>query len=44
MVVACDCRTFPIQMPDLSFMHIYAQRAQVPGAIIIDGMRCLYVM
>ncbi|XP_027061116.1 actin-related protein 8 [Coffea arabica] len=28
---------FPTQMPDLSFMHIYAQRAQVPGAIIIDG-------
>ncbi|CAI9088113.1 OLC1v1022358C1 [Oldenlandia corymbosa var. corymbosa] len=30
-------RTFPAQMPDLSFMQIYAQRAQVPGAIIVDG-------
>ncbi|KAL3508306.1 hypothetical protein ACH5RR_027707 [Cinchona calisaya] len=30
-------QTFPSQMPDLSFMRIYAQRAQVPGAIIIDG-------
>ncbi|XP_075486782.1 actin-related protein 8 [Primulina tabacum] len=28
---------FPTQMSDLSFMHIYSQRVQVPGAIIIDG-------
>ena len=27
-------------MPELSFMHIYGQRAQVPGSVIIDGM-CL---
>ncbi|KAG8386564.1 hypothetical protein BUALT_Bualt03G0161400 [Buddleja alternifolia] len=31
-------RVFPAQMhDDLSFMHIYGQRVQVPGAIIIDG-------
>lgn len=30
-------RTFPSSVPDLSFMNIYGQRAQVPGAIIIDG-------
>ncbi|XP_060188380.1 actin-related protein 8 isoform X2 [Lycium barbarum] len=30
-------RTFPNSVPDLSFMSIYGQRAQVPGAIIIDG-------
>lgn len=29
--------TLPRQMPELSFMHIYGQRARVPGAIIIDG-------
>ncbi|KAK4355118.1 hypothetical protein RND71_024089 [Anisodus tanguticus] len=29
-------RTFPNSVPDLSFMSIYGQRAQVPGAIIID--------
>ncbi|KAI3673922.1 hypothetical protein L6452_40053 [Arctium lappa] len=28
-------QTYPCQMQ--SFMHIYGQRAQVPGAIIIDG-------
>ncbi|XP_024976564.1 actin-related protein 8 isoform X2 [Cynara cardunculus var. scolymus] len=28
-------RTYPCQMQ--SFMHIYGQRAKVPGAIIIDG-------
>lgn len=26
------------QLGELSFMHIYSQRAQVPGSIIIDGM------
>ncbi|XP_022886529.1 actin-related protein 8 isoform X1 [Olea europaea var. sylvestris] len=30
-------QVFPTQAPDLSFMHIYGQRVQVPGAIIIDG-------
>ncbi|XP_004244002.1 actin-related protein 8 [Solanum lycopersicum] len=30
-------RTFPNSVPELSFMSIYGQRAQVPGAIIIDG-------
>lgn len=25
-------------MHDLSFMHIFGQRMEVPGAIIIDGM------
>ncbi|CAK9180724.1 unnamed protein product [Ilex paraguariensis] len=29
-------RTFPYQMPELSFMHIYGQRAQVPGSVIIE--------
>ncbi|KAL3821174.1 hypothetical protein ACJIZ3_007079 [Penstemon smallii] len=30
-------QVFPAPMSDLSFMHIYSQRMQVPGAIIIDG-------
>nr|XP_016442653.1 PREDICTED: actin-related protein 8-like [Nicotiana tabacum] len=30
-------RTFPNSVPDLSFMSIYGQRAQIPGAIVIDG-------
>lgn len=40
-LVTCYCRTFPSQMlqHDLAFMRIYAQRTQVPGAIIIDGMQ-----
>ncbi|KAK3024319.1 hypothetical protein RJ639_043001 [Escallonia herrerae] len=29
--------TFPSEMHELSFKHIYGQRAQVPGAVIIDG-------
>ncbi|KAA8527129.1 hypothetical protein F0562_008642 [Nyssa sinensis] len=33
----CDCRAFPNQKPPLSFMHIYGQREQVPGSVIIDG-------
>jgi hypothetical protein len=36
----CDsmkCRSLVGQRPQLSFKHIYGQRAQVPGAIIIDG-------
>ncbi|KAL6513984.1 Actin-like protein arp8 [Orobanche hederae] len=28
---------FPAQMRDLSFMHIFGQRVEVPGALIIDG-------
>lgn len=32
------CSVFPAQVSDLSFMHIYGQRVQVPGAIIIDGV------
>lgn len=31
------CRTFPTQMSEVSYMHIFGQRAQVPGSIIIDG-------
>jgi len=31
------------QSGELSFMHIYSQRAQVPGSIIIDGMLCVFV-
>lgn len=31
-----DCRTSPSQIQ--SFMNIYGQREQVPGAIIIDGV------
>ncbi|XP_051128526.1 actin-related protein 8 isoform X3 [Andrographis paniculata] len=31
------CEVFPAQMHDLSFMHVYGQRMEVPGAIIIDG-------
>ncbi|EPS73796.1 hypothetical protein M569_00960, partial [Genlisea aurea] len=27
----------PTQMHELSYMHIYGQRVEVPGAIIIDG-------
>uniref|UniRef100_A0A5B6ZQE5 Putative actin-related protein 8 n=2 Tax=Davidia involucrata TaxID=16924 RepID=A0A5B6ZQE5_DAVIN len=30
-------QAFPNQMPQLSFMHIYGQRTQVPGSVIIDG-------
>ncbi|KZV56327.1 actin-related protein 8 [Dorcoceras hygrometricum] len=30
-------QAFPTLTSDLSFMHIYGQRVQVPGAIIIDG-------
>ncbi|KAH6786222.1 actin-related protein 8 [Perilla frutescens var. hirtella] len=30
-------QAFPAQRQDLSFMHIYGQRVEVPGAIIIDG-------
>ncbi|KAL0362989.1 UNVERIFIED_CONTAM: Actin-related protein 8 [Sesamum calycinum] len=30
-------QVFPSQMHDLSFMHIYGQREEVPGALIIDG-------
>ncbi|KAM7492818.1 hypothetical protein LguiA_035739 [Lonicera macranthoides] len=30
-------QTCPSQMPELSFMHIYGQRAQLPGVVIIDG-------
>ncbi|KAL1531155.1 Actin-like protein arp8 [Salvia divinorum] len=30
-------QVFPAEMHDLSFMHIYAQRVEVPGALIIDG-------
>ncbi|KAJ7963483.1 Actin-related protein [Quillaja saponaria] len=30
-------QTFSSQMTQLSFMDIYGQRAQVPGAVIIDG-------
>ncbi|KAK4484729.1 hypothetical protein RD792_007322 [Penstemon davidsonii] len=33
----CLKLVFPAPMSDLSFMHIYSQRIQVPGAIIIDG-------
>lgn len=40
----CNCRVFPTQAPDLSFMHIYGQRVQVPGAIIIDGVYPLLVV
>ncbi|KAK9268739.1 hypothetical protein L1049_000500 [Liquidambar formosana] len=29
--------TFSNQVPQLSFSHIYGQRAQVPGSVIIDG-------
>ncbi|GFP94784.1 actin-related protein 8 [Phtheirospermum japonicum] len=28
---------FPAQMHDLSFMHIFGRRVEVPGALIIDG-------
>lgn len=35
--VSCNCRTFPTQMSELSFMHIFGERARVPGAVIIDG-------
>lgn len=31
------CRAFPAQMHELSFMHIYGQRVEAPGALIIDG-------
>lgn len=30
-------RTFYNQLPQLSFMHIYGQRAQLRGSVIIDG-------
>ncbi|KAL0443209.1 UNVERIFIED_CONTAM: Actin-related protein 8 [Sesamum latifolium] len=30
-------QVFPSQMHDLSFMHIYGQREEAPGALIIDG-------
>ncbi|KAL7088221.1 hypothetical protein ACP275_13G115000 [Erythranthe tilingii] len=30
-------QAFPTQMHDLSYMHIYGQRVEVPGALIIDG-------
>ncbi|PIN21343.1 actin [Handroanthus impetiginosus] len=30
-------QVFPAQIHDLSFMHIYGQRMEVPGAVIIDG-------
>ncbi|CAA0832497.1 Actin-related protein 8 [Striga hermonthica] len=30
-------QAFPAQMHDLSFMHIFGQREEVPGAVIIDG-------
>ncbi|XP_059444411.1 actin-related protein 8 isoform X1 [Corylus avellana] len=29
--------TFSTQTPELSFMRIYSERAQVPGSVIIDG-------
>ncbi|KAL8462049.1 hypothetical protein ACS0TY_033215 [Phlomoides rotata] len=30
-------QVFPTQMHDLSYMHIFGQRVEVPGAVIIDG-------
>ncbi|KAK3008193.1 hypothetical protein RJ639_015363 [Escallonia herrerae] len=36
-IVADNRLTFPTEMHELSFKHIYGQRAQVPGAVIIDG-------
>lgn len=30
-------QTVPSEVPELSFMSMYSQRAQVPGAVIIDG-------
>jgi len=32
-----NCRAYVGHWPQLSFKHIYGQRAQVPGSIIIDG-------
>ncbi|XP_030548991.2 actin-related protein 8 isoform X2 [Rhodamnia argentea] len=33
----CPVQTFSSEVPELSFISIYSQRAQVPGALIIDG-------
>ncbi|KAA8523493.1 hypothetical protein F0562_009916 [Nyssa sinensis] len=30
-------QAFPNQIPQLSFMHIYGLRTQVPGSVIVDG-------
>ncbi|KAL5803728.1 hypothetical protein ACOSQ3_030528 [Xanthoceras sorbifolium] len=30
-------QTYPTHMTELSYMHIYGQRSQVPGSVIIDG-------
>ncbi|KAK2639968.1 hypothetical protein Ddye_027763 [Dipteronia dyeriana] len=30
-------QTIPTNMTELSYMHIYGQRAKVPGSVIIDG-------
>ncbi|KAL6975123.1 Actin-like protein arp8 [Sarracenia purpurea var. burkii] len=35
--LAYPLQALPNQMPELSFMHIFGQRAQVPGSVIIDG-------
>lgn len=32
-----NCRQLSDQLPQLPFMHIYSQRMQVPGSVIIDG-------
>lgn len=33
------CRTYYGHTPQLSFMRIYAQRAVIPGSVIVDGKR-----
>ncbi|KAF8031781.1 hypothetical protein BT93_D0866 [Corymbia citriodora subsp. variegata] len=33
----CPIQTLSSEVPELSFMSIYSQREQVPGAVIIDG-------
>lgn len=35
--ISLNYRAYVGHWPQLSFKHIYGQRAQVPGSIIIDG-------
>lgn len=38
------CRTYYGHTPQLSFMQIYAQRAVIPGSVIVDGKRsCFFI-